>query len=104
MRCWRSCHRLSKYPCRLSRVARVGSPNLPRRCPTGGFLGKAQFQGSVDASQTDANREKKIGDERPLLQMRFMDVIVDNRLHPELHMEDPGQDEEQHDDRRNGMP
>src|SRR5262245_52420134 len=69
-----------------------------------GPSGNAQFQDRVNASQPDANREKKIGDQRPLLQLRGMHIIVDNRLHSELHMKDPGQDEEKHQDRGKRTP
>jgi len=72
--------------------------------PTGGDSGQAQFQGRENASQTDANREKKIGDERPLLQMRIMHVIVDIDCIPSFIWKIPEQDEEKHDDRHDGMP
>src|ERR1700730_3862212 len=80
----------------------ISSPLGDRR--VGGPSGNAQFQDRASASQADANRKNKIGDQRPLPQLRSMHVIVDNRLHSELHVKDPGQDEEKHQNRWKGMP
>src|SRR5271154_2523608 len=86
-----------------SDVASLAITTYPLRLIRRPQSNETQLKDGIDGGHAKADGKKAVRDHRPFLKVRAVDIVVDDRLHADLHVHDARKNEKQHHDRRAGM-